>query len=667
MLSDVYNRLVELAEKAGVAEKGKVKREILQAALWYEKNPKYARQLEDKLLKLAEAEPTPFPRPPQDRLAGPIGVGSNTWSGPVGLELDSIPHSLVVGRTQVGKSTTLGRLITKVDEKFDIPMIVIDPKRSLRGLIPSVKNLYPVRLDEIKFNPLSASFEGEKDQKHWIAQCWGIIARESDLLTGSLSFGLKIFDDLLEDFSSKEVPPTMFDLRSKIEERSVSIPQSSPKYRYVERISSRIDSLLYSFSDTFDCLQGLPVEEFLDPSSHILLETDGIEPGLSRTVVLLILQAIYHHNLIHGHRGKGVRLMVLIDEAEDFIGFESKYERSKKGTSFTSQLLERGREMGFALVMSVHHTKLTSAAFENLNTRVCMDLSSSDDVQKIASDMGLTEDQADVLEELEVGEAVMKVKGKWEEPFTVKIDPVPLDNVSDEEVEKHTKEFMERISSLVVPRKEKEGTGEDSSDQSEGEIGKDEHVLIENVAKFPYLSISERKDKLGWSNSKLQKLRKSLRSTGHIRKKRLKKGKGRGSTCTIIELTDKAIDYLDDQGIKANYLGRGGAVHSYWMQTFLDYFEEKNIDVNPEFDLNGVRVDLFVVRKSGETQAIEIEVSSADNTLKKIEKLLDRVDRVLIACDKKVLVEDFKDGIEGKPIDQERISIRKVQEIELGE
>nr|AGF92868.1 hypothetical protein FLSS-2_0029 [uncultured organism] len=279
--------------------------------------------------------------------------------------------------------------------------------------------------------------------------------------------------------------------------------------------------------------------------------------------------------------------------------------------------------------------------------------------------MGLNEDQAEILEELDVGEAVMKVKGKWDEPFLVKVDPVELSNVSDREVREHSKNFLKEMEEYVVPREKKTSERKSKKEKSE-EVTKQEHLLLENIARFPYLSISERKEKLGWGNSRLSNMRKKLRSKGYIRKKRLKKPEGgRGSTLTILEATGKARKYLKEQGIKTKYIGRGGAVHSYYMQWFLDNLKRKSVDVSYETDIGGISVDLFIVKRSGKTQAIEIEVSSSENTLNKLKKLLEMVDRVLIVSDKKVLVDDFKQGIEEMNIAQDRVSIKKIQDIEF--
>lgn len=456
MQDKIYQILEDEAAKLGIQDVRKVNNMIRIAANVYEDDPEFANALFHRFKKHEQIRSTPFTLPPKNKLKAPIEIGTDIRGNPVGISKDETGHSLLTGRTQVGKSTTMARIGYEVNKTYqDVAMIFVDPKKSQRGLIRHIPNLYPIRLDDLKFNPLSASFENKRTQKLWISQAWSIIAREGDLLTGSKEFGLKVIKELLDEFRNKGFPPTIFDLLSKVKEKAISIPRSSPEFKYAERFSSRIEGLLFSWEETFDCRRGFPIQEFLNPKRHILLETDGIPENHALTLILLLLNSIFHYNMTHGLRGSGVKLMVFIDEAESFIGYDSKYDKSKKGSSFSNLLLERGKELGFALIMSIHQTAVSEFAFGNLNMRVSMDLSSSNDVSKIASDMGLNEDQAEILEKLEVGQAVMKVKGKWDEPFLVKINPIELENVSDQEVRQHSRVFLREMEEHVVPREKK--------------------------------------------------------------------------------------------------------------------------------------------------------------------------------------------------------------------
>jgi len=361
--------------------------------------------------------------------------------------------------------------------------------------------------------------------------------------------------------------------------------------------------------------------------------------------------------------------MIFMDEAEEVLGHGDRNLGLGVGT--INKIFERSKELQIGLVASAHSTRINPVVGENARARFCFNLSSAKDIKNVSEDLGLKEDQEDEISSLKPGEAVVKIKDQRQDPFKIKVDPVLLEDISEKEIKARNKELWKKVKQLITPREEKKEKSSQKKSSNKrttkhGEMDKNSHVLLESIARFPYLSITERKDKLGWSNSRLSKTRQKLRKSGYIRKKRLQRPEGgRGSTMTILEATDKALDYLEKEGVETNYIGRGGAVHSYYMQWFLDNLKDKNVDVDTEVTLDNVSVDLFLVKKSGETQAIEIEVTSADNTLNKLESLLQKVDKVLIACSSKVLVDEFMESLEEMDIEQDRVSVKKIQEIEF--
>mgnify|MGYP000019880034 CR=1 FL=1 len=666
MLSRKYEELIELAEKSGNGQDPILKKKILDATL--HENEKLIELLERNLIELAERAPNPFPKDYERDFGGNILVGESSWNNEVYVTLDDLAHTTIWGATRQGKSVLLGRLATEIMENTNATVLIFDPKRSQRSLVNTQDRLYSVKLNNFPFNPFSLF---EANQKAWLQEFAGLFAQTGDLMTGSRSFILDTLKSLESLFKSKNSQPTIYDFLEEVKRQQGKSPVSSPTYRYAERVSNRTKALLYTFEDTFNYETGFPIRELLDPSTGLILEYDGIDPLYAKTVILLIIQSVFHYQMVKGNRGGEIDLVVMLDEAEEILG-HGRTKTEGLGVEVVNKLYERSKELQIGLISAVHHSRINPVVRENARSRFCFNLSSSDDIKNVAKDFGLNEDQEKIIEDLEVGEAVAKVKGQREAPFKIKVNPVKLEDIPEKEIKARNKELWKKVKQFITPREEKK---KEKSSQKKStnkkttkheEIDKNSHVLLESIARFPYLSISKRKDKLGWSNSRLSKTRKKLRKSGYIRKKRLKKPEGgRGSTMTILEATDKAVDYLKEEGVETNYIGRGGAVHSYYMQWFLDNLKDKNVDVDAEVTLNNVSVDLFLVKKSGETQAIEIEVTSADNTLDKLESLLQKVDKLLIACSSKVLVNEFMDSLEEMDIEQDRVSVKKIQEIEF--
>jgi len=631
MLAGYFAYLEKLASLSGTQNDWRIRRMIHKANRLKDRNPEYSESVERRLLQLAEVQPTPFPRPPIFSLqAGNLMIGRNKWSGPFNIEFSALKHGLFLGKTRTGKTTAFAKVLLEIVEKTDIPTLSFDPKNSLRGIIKHDPRFYPVRLDEIKFNPFQIFVQDKKLQKRSIMDLWGIFARSSDLLVASRSFGFKIIRELLEEFEDKDSIPTLYDFRYKVKERKARLSPTSLEAKYAERILNRLDSLLFAFGDTFDCQRGFPTEEFMNPENHPILEWSGIDPSLCRTLILMLSQALFNKKLSSEKEVFNKEILIAMDEAEEIIGFESQYDRSKKGTPFISKLLERGSGLGMGFIFSSHHTKLTSTIFENLNSRFCFNLSSSDDVKKIASDMGLNKEQSEVIEELGVGEIVAKVSGKRDQPFTAKINPVSLPKISDQEVKKHSQYFLDDMYDKVVPRSKKKKPDKAKDTEDHLKLNMDENILLSSIADFPFLSTSKRRDHLNWGSNKITRISGKLRNAGLLRKKKLRTS-GRGRARVLFELTGKSLDYLKKQGVKPKQSeGRGGVIHLYWVTKIKDFLEVKNYDVRKEVKIGQVIVDLLAIDKKGTRLAVEVEVTSAKNTASKLPEILKNVDKVVV-------------------------------------
>lgn len=660
MNSQKYEKLIELAAKSGYDKRKDVRAAIFRAVLHDDED--FLEAIEQKLIAKAEDTPNYFPMNKDSDFPGDVKIGKTSWGSQVRIDSSTWTPSLILGSTRSGKSTLITRIAHEIKMNTDAALLFYDPKRSLRSLTKIHDDIYAVSLDKFPFNPFSAT---KSLTKKWLQDFAGVISQTGDLLTGSRSFILSVLKDLKSKFENKDRQPTMFDFLTEAQKKQLQFPFSNPSYKYGARICNRLEGKLFGFHDTFAYEYGCSVEEILNPSTNIILEADGLDPILSKMVFLEILFSIYYHQLSTGNRGKGIDIFVFIDEAEEILGQAAQKNRAL-GVPLINRLWERATELKIGLIASVHTTRINPTVRENAKSRFCFNLSSSEDVAKVARDYGLNEDQQEEIEDLKPGEVVAKLKGEFHEPFKMKVDYISLEPVSDKEIHQDNKKLWSKIRDQIVPWQGEQKTKAEKSKQDKEQVSKSSHVLLENIAKFPYLSISQRKDKLGWSNSKLSRVRKKLRQQGYIRKKKLNKPEGgRGSSLTLLEATGKARNYLTNEGIRTKYIGRGGAVHSYYMQWFVDNLKAKNVDVSYETDLGGISVDLFIVKQSGKTQAIEVDVSSTTNTLDKLEKLLEMVDRVLIVSNKKVLVDEFKEKIKEMSIDQDRVSVRKIQEIEF--
>ncbi len=656
-----YEELLDLAAKSGYDKDSRIKLKIFNAIM--HDNEDYLDSIEKKLIAYAEDNSNPFPKDQEKDFTGPIEIGRSSWGSKVSLSPNDLAHTTIWGATQQGKSVLLGRLTLEIMNNTNASVLIFDPKRSLRSLTTLEDRIYSMRLDKFPFNPFSIFESGSKS---WLQEFAGLFAQTGDLMTGSRSFILDTLKSLESRFKNKKSYPTMFDFLEEVKRLQSKSSGNSPTYRYAERVGNRTKALLYTFEDTFNYEVGFPIEKLLNPSSSLILEYDGVDPLYAKTVALLIIQSAFHYQMVNGNRGGEIDLFVIIDEAEEILG-RGGNQVDGLGVEAVNKLYERSKELQIGLISAVHHSRINPVIRENARSRFCFNLSSSEDIIQVAKDFGLNEDQEKVIEDLEVGETVVKVKGQREDPFKAKIEPVPLPETSDTKLKKHNKSFLKKIRKEVVPRREqqKKKSKEDKEETSELEM--EENNFLTNIAKWPFLSLAERRKKLGWGNNKIKRISDQLRNKGLIRKKKLKTG-GRGRPKTLLELTSKAINYLKSNNVKPKQSeGRGGVIHLYWVTRISEFLEKNDYDVRTEVKLGKVITDVLAVDKKGTRLAVEMEVTSAKNTLSKLPKLLNKVEKAIIVVNKKALMKEFEEGLEDQNVNRGSVELRKAQEMDLSE
>lgn len=586
------------------------------------------------------------------------------------VKIDQNPLSpgLLYGKTQYGKSNQLLNFASQFLEQ-NVPFWAFEPKQDQRHLVKKFPDLKVLRLDEIKQNPFNPPTEVFQ-MRRWLQIVWELLTQEQELLSGSRAMGYELLETILEEAltekgSDKKKIPTLFDLLALVEKLLVTTEtRAGPRRQYLERLKTRTKSELFSFNYTLDCQKGWPIEEL--QKNSIIFEYEGIDTSAVRFMILVLLYKLFFYRRKNDSRLASDFHFLVFDEGEKI--FSPYLEGTATGNPFLNEIINWSKEFGIGFIVANQTPKVLSSLKDNASTRMIFNLDGGY-LTEMAPKLNLDSTQQEALLNLDVGSAVISSPKLFPKPFLIDIPLFEIEkDVSDQEIKEKMKDFKETMDEKVVPLSKKTSpNGKEEHDKAAEKIDMNSHVLIENIARFPYLSITQRREeKLGWSNSRLSKTRKKLRNKGYLRKVRvIRPDGGRGSSLTLLELTGKALKYLKKKGIKTKYIGRGGAAHSYYLKYFLDNLEKKNVDVSYETDVGGIYVDIFLVKQSGKTQAIELEISSSKRTLQKLKKLLDMTDRVLIVCDKLVLVNEFKEKIEKMNIDQDRVRVRKIQDIEF--
>lgn len=650
MNASYFLYLKELASKSGLHEDPRIERMIHNAAKFYEEKPSYRRWLEELLLRAARERPTPFVRPPIGVVDGGLRVGINRWSGSVGIgDLESLQHTFIAGATGAGKTVLTYNLASKLIEAGK-SVWFFDFKQDARHLITDYPSLHPLRPKDLRFNPLASPLEKKKFS--YGEKMWELLCQEEDLLSGSRGFGQELLEGLYEEIDPY---PTLFDLIACLKKRT--FPQG-PRRSYKERLLTRSKSLTSqaNFGKTFGCSKGFDIAEL--ENSNLSLELEGLSTTSARFLALSLLATVYLRRLWSGHRREEPDLFVFMDESNQLLPSQWDY---KLGTSFLDLLIERCREFGIALIATSHDLRVTHSILSNSNLKVALRLDEGEDIEKMAGSMGLEEDQKEVIPKLGQGQSVWKKSRGWSEPYLTVIEPYSLEKeVTDRDLGRHNQKFLNHLMDSVAPREKKEEEEEEEEVEEEKERDFEEELLLNNIVQFPFISLQERRGKLGWGSSKLNRVRKSLREDGYIRKKRLNRG-GKGGAVALLEITGKGVHYVQEEmDLEAGaFKKRGGIIHTYWVKRLINHYQGKDWDVREEVELeDGPTVDLLLVGRDGEVVAVEVETTDPKNTVRKADSLLSHVDRLVVVSDKRVVLNQLEELRE-----REEVQVRKVQDM----
>jgi len=580
--------------------------------------------------------------PPQDLARGEYPLGTVYYgSKPIcvfGLrEKEWIQHVGIFGRSGSGK-TNVAFLVVMNLLRHGKPFMIFDWKRNYRDLL----RVFPDRLlvftvgravSPFYFNPLKPP--GSCPATVWLKKIIEILCHAYFLGEGVAYLFQKAIDSVYRKFGVYEGSghyPTLADVRDWLE-----------GYQAKGRESAWMDSAMRAvgvlcFGEVGKVLNSrveMPLEELLE--RNVILELDALTNSDKTFLIESLLLWLHHYRL--GETEKEVfKHAVIIEEAHHIL--MRKKQEVMGEEAVTDIILREIRELGEAVILIDQHPSLISKpALGNTYCTVAMNLKHRADVAMMADSLLLDAERTRYLGKLNVGEAMVKLQGRWLEPFLVRFPLVKVrkGSVSDEDVAQAMKAWMEAF----MPREEPLGRISQASrdfrpfravekpqEDKPKNLGVSalELKALQDLVEVGFSSTSERYERLGLNAYQGNKLRQSLLEKGLIEVKDLATPSGR---IKYWVLTDKAREVLRQAGINPNPSRRkGGPEHAYWQRRIALALRELGYRVTEEYPIGGGRsIDLVAV-KDGIRIAIEVETGKSEvvyNLRKALEAGFDRV------------------------------------------
>ena len=673
MVSPKIERLIKLADEAGVLDDDGTKKILLAAAM--DDSDGLADELEEILShkafpKLVSGDPF-YQHPDQKEIHGDFvfgTVGTNSF----GLnESEMLQHMLVVGRSGSGK-TNCSFIIIKEFLKKGKPFLVFDWKRNYRDLLLDEDDILVFTVGRnvcpFGFNPLIPP-KGTAPTV-WLKKLIEVMAHAYFLGEGVAYLLQKAIDQVYREhgvYDGSDNYPTLADVLRFLENYKV-------KGREVGWMASALRAVgTLCFGEmgiVLNTRKSLMVKDLLD--RNVVLELDGLTNSDKAFFTEALLLHIHHFRLAEERR-EVFKHAIIVEEAHHI--FLRKKQEITGEEAITDVIMREIRELGEGMIIiDQHPSMLSKPALGNTYAAICFNLKGRGDVETIAGSMMLDSEQKEQLANIEVGTGIVKLQGRCTKPFSVRFPLISLrkGSVTDQALKDKMAGFYAKMGSFraepaesssvsAVPGilKDQEGTVE------KVKISEKEIELLECISRNPVACISEsyRKAKLNAYHGNNAK--RALIQNGLVNEVKVARSKG---YVKVLELTEKGIELLRELGheVAGSTNRKGGAIHRYWEQKIAEHYSKLGYQTFVEKGIGkGKAVDV-VAEREGERIAIEISTAQSDEAWNVRKDLEAGFEKILIVCVSKDAAERVKKQLEQANIACESVQIALAKDFDQG-
>lgn len=524
-----------------------------------------------------------------DKAMHPFGLREDEW----------LQHVAVFGRSGAGKTNTLFKILAEFLEK-GTPFLIFDWKRNYRDLLAVREEeiqVYTVgrSIVPLAFNPLIPPEDTEPAV--WLKKLIEIIAHAYYLGEGVMFLLQEALHDVYNQFGvyrgRVKRYPTFNDVYRWLEEH----PAKGRKALWMDSAMRGIKSICFGHMgqvvNTPDpCSLGKLLEK------NVILELDGLSNADKTLITESMLLWIHHYRMRQPDR-EIFKHAIIIEEAHHILSKQS----GSSAEPITETILREIRELGEALIfVDQCPSTFSPIAIANTYTTICMNLKHRSDVSAMASAMLLDEEERQLLGEIPIGTAIVKLQGRWTRPFLLQ---VPYQKIPKGQIDDST--LIQRMEALlgVVPNPAHRFAAEATPLPA---VNEQELRLLKDIAIEPYSGVVERYKRLGASRRKGNDWKEALLLKELIVPVKIPT---RSGAVVLLELANLGRSLLRQYRVDVpNGSPYGGLEHEYWKNTIATALEQRGHRVQLELG-DGHRTDL-IATKDGATWAVEIETGKSD-------------------------------------------------------
>jgi hypothetical protein len=596
---------------------------------------------------------------------GEYELGNVCWNGreagPFGLYASELPqHIGIFGRTGSGK-TNCALLLLQQFLKEKKPFLVFDWKETFRPFSSASSLLHFTPGSSIApffLNPFDLDHIPKHSRQGYLRHLLSVLLTVyfQDLRLLSVEGAEYLLLRAIDELSASGKKFTFRDLYYRILSQNASQREKDWKVSVL--------NLLYKLNtgpigSVLNAPSSIPIDELAKQQTILELHWLGSPRDKSFLTQLIALQFYYHFS--QKSASSAVRFLLLIEEAHNILlRHDQGYE------TIVEMVLRQIREQGVSICLLDQHPSLMSLPALGTYCTIAFNLRAREDISVMSANLGLAQEDAVYLGQLQTGEAIVKLQDRHLKPFLVRF---PLARVS-EQVDRdlpfsagispesgeirHSESFLPKKSVCNLPNSsgispEIAGISGISEQGKLGEIPNNKLLL--DIFRHPLSQTIERYQRLGWNPREGNQRKDRLLKDQFIAPVRINAGHRR---IKLYDITSEGKCRLRELGIDPSSTHRKGSLlHQFWASFVKTKLKKAGYSVREEYPIGqGKTIDL-VAEKNRRKMAIEIETGKSD-AIGNVEKCLQAGFKnvVVVAIDRKVkrILEKTRDGRKWKPV-----------------
>ena len=363
----------------------------------------------------------------------PFGLRENEWC----------KHMLITGMTGTGKTNTSFQILKELNRQGK-PFLIFDWKNNYRDLIqfPEFKDMLIFTVGKsaspFSFNPLVPPDGAEPTQ--WLMQLVDVIRHAYFVGEGVeylLREAIHHYYSEFDVYNGEKKYPTFFLIQDYISKKKLKGRMAlwlASAFRVLASLTfpRSMGSVVNSGDNKF-------IKEIL--KKNVVIELDALADDDKVFLTEALILWIYEMRKNEGKR-EHFKHALIIEEGHHILG--EKKEQQEGAETIMETALRQIREFGEAvIVIDQEPSKLSDSIKANTYTKITFNLGNGKDVLDISKAMMLNEEETPYIDLLEVGHAVVKLKGRFFQPVLVKFPKIDIHKgkITDDMVKEHMREM----------------------------------------------------------------------------------------------------------------------------------------------------------------------------------------------------------------------------------